>query len=110
MPTKQPYADAYLAPHVTLSREDAATTYVSDLGTLPAAWVARLVTLRTYVVTCIECQRTADDLFASKLAAYRKDFDSALTLARGAQTALLAADGKPPTGGGGFFSVDLQRG
>ena len=70
------YADNYLAPLVTPGREDRAVADVSDLGALPAAWVARLVVLRVYVLTCQECQKAPDDTFAAKLSTYRKEYAS----------------------------------
>jgi hypothetical protein len=108
MPLSQTYADAYLAPLVTVEREARAAADVADLGTLPAAWVNRLTVLRAYVLTCLESQRTPDDVFAAKLGAYRKEFDAALTQGRQAQAALDATAGTA-SGGGSIFSVNLVR-
>lgn len=108
MPLQHTYADAYLAPRVTQAREDQAISDVADLGTLPAAWVSRLVVLRAYVITCLENMQSDDDTFAAKLAAYRKDYDATLMQARAAQSQLDAASGTA-NGGASFFSVDLQR-
>lgn len=107
MPLTHYYADAYLAPLVTEDREARATADVAELGTLPAAWVTRLVVARAYVLTCLESQRAADDTFSAKLAAYRKEWDSALAQARAAQAAAAAAAGG--TGSGSFYSVPLER-
>jgi hypothetical protein len=107
MPLAHTYADAYLAPLVTVDRETRAAADVSDLGTLPAAWVARLVVLRAYILTCIESQKAPDDLFGAKLAAYRREFDGVLAQARAAQAAIDSAAG---TGGSGsFFTITLER-
>ena len=110
MPLRYPYADAYLAPLVTQAREDQANDDVALLGTFPAGWVQRLVVLRSYVITCQESMRQEGDLFTQKLAAYRKDYADALVQAKAAQEAIDAASATPPTGGGSFFTVDLQRG
>lgn len=109
MPLVHTYADAYLAAHVTEARETQAAAEVAMLGALPNDWVARLTVLRAYVITCTECMKAPDDTWASKLSAYRKEFDSALPQARAAQQAALATAGTAPTGGGGVFMVDLQR-
>ena len=98
------YADSYLAPLVTPGREDRAVADVSDLGALPAAWVARLVVLRVYVLTCQECQKAPDDTFSAKLSTYRKEYADTLAQARAAQAAQAS-----PGGGGSFFSVPLER-
>lgn len=110
MPLKYAYADAALAPRVTQAREDQATEEVTVLGTFPDDWVKRLVVLRTYMITCVECQMSTDDLYAAKLASYRKDFSDALPQARAAQAAAEAVQGKAQRGGASFFTVDLQRG
>lgn len=109
MPLINTYADGYLAPLVTEARETQAAADVAQLGTFPAAWVTRLTILRAYIITCLEGMKAPDDVFASKLAAYRKEFDSALPQARAAQQAAEAAAGTAPTGGGGVFVIDLQR-
>jgi hypothetical protein len=106
MPLINTYADAYLAPLVTVEREARAIADVADLGTLPAIWVQRLVILRAYVITCLESQKSPDDLFAAKLAAYRREFEDALKQARIAQS---AAAGGTSSSGGSFFTVDLER-
>lgn len=110
MALRYPYTDAYLAPRVTQAREDQALSEVEQLGPFPAAWVSRLTVLRTYIVTCTESMQSADDTYAAKLSAYRKDFEAALPQARAAQAAAQAAAGVAPTGGGSMFSVNLERG
>lgn len=110
MALRYPYTDAFLAPRVTQAREDQAFSDVADLGALPVAWVARLTVIRCYMIVCTESMQSADDTFAAKLASYRKDFNDCLPQARAAQAAAQAAAGAKPTGGGSFFSVDLQRG
>lgn len=105
MPLAHAYHDAYLAPLITQEREDRAAAEVAQLGSWPADWSARLTVLRAYALTCIESQKAPDDLFASKLAAYRKEFDAALPQARAAQTAA-----SPPDGGASMFSVSVERG
>lgn len=100
------YTDAYLASLITPAREARAVADVADLGTLPAAWVARLVVLRAYLIACLESQKAPDDLFTAKLSAYRKEFDSTLAQARAAQSSAAAGTG---SGGGGLFSIRLER-
>ncbi|MBB1161471.1 hypothetical protein [Aquariibacter albus] len=107
MPLTHYYADAYLAPLVTEEREARAAADVAELGTLPAAWVARLVVARAYVLTCLESQRAADDTFSAKLSAYRKEWDSTLAQARAAQAAADAASGG--TGSASIYTVALER-
>ncbi|MFO1268563.1 MAG: hypothetical protein U1F25_13710 [Rubrivivax sp.] len=102
------YADAYLAPLVGQAREAQAIADVAQLGTLPAAYVARLVAVRAYVLTCLESQKAPDDLFAAKLAAYRKEWADVLAQARAAQDALDAASGSA-SGGASPFTVELVR-
>lgn len=109
MPLTYTYADAYLASRVTEARENAAVAYVSDLGTFPAAWVERLVILRAYIIACTESMQAPDDLFAAKLAAYRKDFAEALPLAKSAQAQADAEAGTEPVGAGSIFTVTLER-
>lgn len=104
---KYAYADAYLARLVTTEREDRATADVAALGTLPAAWVERLIPLRTYVLTCMECQQAPDDLFSAKLPAYRKEFEASLASARLAQDLVNASAGR--VGSGSTFTVPLYR-
>ena len=104
---KYAYADAYLARLVTSEREDRATADVAALGALPAAWVARLIPLRVYVLTCLECQQAPDDLFGAKLPAYRREFEATLTGARAAQDLANAAAGTPSAGSA--FTVELFR-
>lgn len=105
------YHDAYLAPLVTEAREAQAIADVADLGTLPSSWVERLVRLRAFIITCLECQKTPDDTFAAKLAAYRKEWPTTLQEARLAQSVIDAAanGGGPSSVGGGFFFVGLER-
>lgn len=106
MPLVQTYADKYLAPLVTVDIETRATEDVADLGTLPAGWVAKLVVLRAYLITCVESQRTPGDTFEAKLAAYRTEWRDTLAGARKAQAAIDQAAG---TSSGSAFSVELFR-
>ena len=109
MPLVNACADAYLAPQVTVARALQAAADVAMLGAFPAAWVTRLTILRAYIITCTECMKSPDDVFVSKLSAYRKEFDSAMPRARAAQQTAQAAAGTALTGGGGVFVIDLQR-
>lgn len=107
--TSYPYADAYLARHVTPTRETQAIQEVGEAGTFPDAWVARLVVLRAYIITCLECQQSPEDLFTAKLASYRREYTDALQQARAAQQAADALAGTAATGGAGIFTLSLER-
>lgn len=109
MPLLNPYTDAYLAPRVTQAREDQAFADVTELGTLPAAWVSRLTVLRAYVITCMEMTSSPEDTFAAKLSAYRKDYSDGIALAKAAQKAAEAEAGTTPAGAGSFFTIPLER-
>lgn len=97
------YFDAYLKGHVTLEREARAVAEVATFGSFASDWTARLVVLRAYVITCLECQAAPDDLFAQKLKHYRQEFDTLLVQARNATP---APDGKPARA---LFSINLER-
>lgn len=101
---KYTYADEYLAPLVTDDRETRATADVAVLGTFPDAWQERLVRLRAYILTCQESQAAPDDLFASKLKTYQKEFDALLPAAQAAADATTS-----PTGTGMVYSIPLER-
>lgn len=104
MPLAYKYDDAYLAPQVTPDREARAVADVAVYGTFPAAWTERLVRARAYVITCQECQRLPDDLFGTKLAQYRREFDSLLPYAR---TAAAEVAGDPT--GALFLTIPMER-
>lgn len=103
------YHDNYLAALMTEERETRAITEVQAYGTFPTAWAERLIVLRAYVLTCLECQQAPDDLFSTKIGTYRKEFDMVLPLARAAQIAAEAAEGNAPSGGASWFTLDVQR-
>ncbi|HOU64454.1 MAG TPA: hypothetical protein PK861_00280 [Thermomonas sp.] len=111
MALQHAYLDGYLSTLVNEAREAQAISDVDVFGTLPAAWVTRLVILRAYVITCLECQKAPDDTFAAKLSAYRKEFEQVLVLARQAQTAVDAANtaSAPQGASGGYFTVEIHR-
>lgn len=96
------YQDAYLKAQVTEDRENRATAEVSTFGTFAADWTSRLVVLRAYMITCLECQAQPDDLFAQKLKHYRQEWDSTLIQARNASA---ETGGKPFS----LFSINLER-
>lgn len=105
------YADQYLCRLVTPDIEARAAAHVASLGTFPPAHVAALQVLRAYVITCLESMKTPEDLFSAKLAAYRKEYDAALSQARTAQAAADAVGGEGAVlaGGSSFFTVELVR-
>lgn len=98
------YTDALLAPKMTEAVEARAVADVADLGTLPASWVSRLQVLRAYVLLCLDKGTDADDAYAAKLAAYRKEWADCLAQARSAQ----AAGGASATGAS-FLTIGLER-
>lgn len=108
------YTDKYLAPRVTTAIEERATAYVTALGpfvTDANDWAGRLTTMRVYVETCLDCQATADDVFAQKLTAYRKEFESLLAAAKAASRLKQAADGATAgTASAGLFTINIDRG
>jgi hypothetical protein len=109
MPTVHFYADPVLARHVTEEREQRAIADVATLGDFPEPWPATLQRARAYVVTCHECMSAPNDIFDTKLAAYRRDYESALASAKDARAA--AAAGAPlGTKRPAFGFVDLERG
>lgn len=103
MPTVNTFHDAYLAKHCTEAREARAYADVDALGTFAAAWRDKLATARTYVIACLECQASPDDLFGAKLKHYRGEFDTLLGQARAATP---DDDGNPAA----VFSIPILRG
>ena len=101
------YNDAYLVNLVTGEREDRAFSDVDRIGIFTTEWRDALTTTRCYIIICLECQKSKDDLFAQKLYAYTKEFDSTLRNARAAMAAIAATD--KPLSGGSFFTIDLYR-
>jgi len=103
------YTDAFLAKHITEALEARAAADVADLGTLPAAWVARLVVTRAYILVALEkSSNPENDPYAAKYTAYRKEWADQLTQARAAQAAAQAASGAG-AGATGIWSVNLER-
>lgn len=92
------YADAYLKPNINEEREGRA---LADVGDVPEPWKGKLVVLRAYVITALECQAQPDDLFAQKLKHYRAEYEAMLAQARAA-TATSSA-------GLVVFSVPMER-
>ena len=103
-PTTHTYQDAYLKAHVTPEREARAVTQVATFGSFDAAWAARLVVLRAYTITCLECQAAPDDLFAQKLKHYRPEWDAVLQQAQDAAAGHAIAP-QPWA----FLSIPLER-
>jgi hypothetical protein len=102
MALEHTYYDAYLKAHVTEERETRAASEVAEFGTFATEWEDRLEVLRTYVITCLECQAQPDDLFAQKLKNYRAEFDSVLAQARAATQ---DQDGNPLT----VLTIPIER-
>lgn len=78
------YYDSYLKPLITEDRETRALADVDALAAFPAEWRDKLGVLRGYVLTCLESNASAEDVFSVKLKQYQKEFDHALAQARAA--------------------------
>ncbi len=96
------YPDAYLAKHCTDEREVRAFANVDHLGTFADGWRDRLAVLQCYVIACLECQADSEDLFTTKMKAYRSEFDRQLSMARAATP--------DAAGSAVVFAVPLERG
>ena len=104
MPLAYTYPDAYLARFCTESVETRALADVALLGTFPAAWLARLTIVQSYIIACLENQADAEDLFTAKLKNYRAEMQIMLPQAKAAEAA--AGGG---TTGISLFSIPLER-
>jgi hypothetical protein len=109
MPLINTYTDGYIATQITNEREARAMADVADLGTLPAAWVTRLTVLRAYVITCLECAKSTDDMWTAKFSSYSKEYTGTLQQARAAQS-LIDAASTTPGFGTGVFTCEIARG
>lgn len=101
------YTDAYLKTRVTEAIEGRAIEEVDAIRQFPETpvdWRGKLIRLRTYVITCEEQGSTNDDVFAFKLATYRKEYESTLANAHAAAN---AADTTTP--GITLLSIDMER-
>jgi hypothetical protein len=96
------YTDAYLSPLVTADRTARAESDVDAIGAFATEWRDKLVVLRSYILICLDSQKSAEDPFAVKLSAYRKEWEATLAQAK---AATVGADGLPLT----RFSVPLER-
>lgn len=108
----QTYTDAYLKSRVTDDIENRAIEEVDAIRAFPAApvdWRSKLIVLRAYILTCLEHTAAADDVFAVKLGAYRKEWYATVSQAvLAADAAAMAADdGAVPSS---LLSITLERG
>lgn len=78
------YYDSYLKPLITEERETRALAEVDRIATFATEWREKLGVLRGYVLTCLESNAEAEDVFSVKLAQYRKEFDATLLQAKAA--------------------------
>lgn len=111
MATIYTYPDAYLAKFCTEPRELRALADVELRATtagytFSADWLERLTIVQCYILTCLENQADAEDLFTAKLKSYRQQFDALLPQALAAAA---AATTRPGTAGLGLFSIPLER-
>ena len=70
------YTDSYLKSLMTEERETRALADVDRIATFADEWRAKLGVLRGYVLTCLESNAEAEDVFSVKLSQYRKEFDT----------------------------------
>ena len=103
------YLDAYLSAFCVDERENRAIAEVARLAaaadvTLSDDWTEQLVVCHCYVLAAMEHQAAPDDLFASKLKAYRTRFDSLLPQAIAAAR---TEDGTVSSVS--IFSIPLER-
>lgn len=90
MPVTLTYTDAYLKNRVTVDVESRAIGEIDAIRTFPSTpinWREKLIVLRAYIITCLEQGSSSDDVFSSKLSAYRKEYDSTLASAHAAANA-----------------------
>lgn len=78
------YNDKYLYPLINDERVDAATAFIDSMGTIPDPWRERLIMLQVYIDICVESVKAPDDIFSTKLKAYRAEFADSLNRARDA--------------------------
>lgn len=103
------YLDAYLAPYCIAERETRASAEVDRMAagagvTLSDDWAEQLTVVQCYILAALENQAEPDDLFASKLKAYRQRFDALLP------QAIAAARAEAGTVSSiGMLSIPLER-
>ena len=108
MATTYTYPDAYLARFCTDEREARALadiTLMAGDNTLSADWTERLTILQAYVLSCLENQADAEDLFTAKLKSYRQQLDVMLPQAVAASLATAGTISNI-----GLMSIPLERG
>ena len=108
MSTTYDYTDAYLSKFCTEALEERAIGDIAVMGTFNSFWTERLITLRTYILACLENQADAEDLFTAKLKSYRAEMEQATTRAQ-AQAAADAAAAAGTQNSFGIFSIPLER-
>ena len=80
------YTDSFLSRLATDAREKEAIRYIESIAAFTPEWRDRLIILRVYISICLEAQKGGDDdVYATKLSSYRKEFDSVLSLAKATQ-------------------------
>lgn len=97
------YEDAYLERFADSAMEARAYTDVDLYGTFSDEWRDRLVVPQAYVTICLENQSKEDDLFAVKLAHYRKELERLLVYAHAATP---NSEGLTES----VFSIPMERG
>lgn len=83
---KYTYTDSFLGRLATEAREQDAFNYIESIAAFTPEWRDRLIILRVYIAICLEAQKGGDDdVYATKLSSYRKEFDGVLSLAKSSQ-------------------------
>lgn len=99
------YTDQFLRRLVTEEVEDVALEDVTaTYASFSAAWLARLVPLRAYIIVCQRNTVERDDTFSVKLGVYQKEYDTVLAAAKKDTTD--ATTGQPLSG----ISFRIERG
>lgn len=96
------YTDTVLAPLVTDEIEATAIGAIDAIADFPEPWRTLLITMRVYIIVCLEYASAADDPFSLKLPFYITQYDSALVNANKAAAALTAATSI-------IFSIPMER-
>jgi hypothetical protein len=99
------YTDSYLKNLVSESIESSALEDVNAINAdFPEPWKTKLVVIRTYILTCGENCKSADDLFHTKSKFYEGEWKMMLKLATDVFNAL-----NNPTSSMSYMSIPLER-
>jgi len=83
MALENEYTDSFLARLVTDDKEVAASDFVDNIAKFTDKWRGKLVVIRVYISICLDAQKGGqDDVYATKLSSYRKEWSELLGLAK----------------------------